>query len=902
MRIVFGLALDHLHLPLPQTTKGNILYVGPRTLLLQLERFMGLATPQENNEHLRTEQYRQMLDTWLNQAGHTSFLSSSFAVNPVATSSFLLELRDELLLAGFNFRKTKVMPERIELICTLESQIQDHPLAFPSGFADRWDAVVRHLGQRHHPITFIQTTDTESIIPIYIKRFFTLLKQHGVSVAYASQPPEGKASSDLNTFRKSLCQPLHKVRAAGDGSLILIRGKRDSDLAAVWAALMKKNPTLRPYHLVPDKSKILDFALQAEGLPCLGVSAISQARPSLQILKLISIFLWQPLDPFGLMSFLSLTIKPLEEKLARDMAQLLAETPGLGSAQWHTMIGLFIKRLEEDEVPEKKTLIRQYQFWFERPRYNPIEGAPVTEAIKRYEHLFQWAKQIAAEHTDPNNLNLLIDQTRQVIELLENRHLPTITKLELEQMVKAVHEPASIQLAPTQVGMQPPVYYPHAITQNIDQLVWWNFIQYEPDHFFSKWYQSERKWLAQLSPGISLETPAEANQRWVQFRKTAIWRTQKQLILIIPEIAEGQETTAHPLMGDLEATFQDIQPFTIRIDNPTDIHKLSAWLVPPQWNTYTPTPLLPVEPFIQIPTKQSILERDRESASSLQDLFYYPYKWVFRYTAKWRSSPILSIVQEKTLLGKLAHRFVELVFAEKPIEKWTQKELYHWINKMAHPLLQQEGSVLLLYGKEPQKLHFLNQVKLSLWNLIDLLKNNQWTNAQTEVELTGQLGSTPLFGRADLILERGHEKLIIDLKWSGASHRRDQIKSKEDLQLVLYSHMMAQEPTKVYAAFYILSTGKMIARSNEPFPEIDAILPETDYHEVHNEILNKMKKTAVWRMAQLKSGKIELRTQATARDLADAYLDEPLLELLEMKTEDAFFDDYKTLMSSVEHT
>ncbi|NRB65522.1 MAG: PD-(D/E)XK nuclease family protein, partial [Saprospiraceae bacterium] len=603
-----------------------------------------------------------------------------------------------------------------------------------------------------------------------------------------------------------------------------------------------------------------------------------------------------PLDPFGLMSFLSLTIKPLEERLARDMAQLLANAPGLGNTQWHTMIGHFIKRLEEDEVPDRHALIRQYRFWFERTRYNPTDGAPVSEAIKLYEYLFQWAKQIAAEQTDPNNLNLLTDQTRRVIELLENRHLPTITKLELEQMVKAIHEPASIQLAPTQVGMHPPVYYPHAITQDIDQLVWWNFIQYEPDYFFSKWYQSERRWLQHLSPSIELETPAQANQQWVQFRKTAIRRTQKQLILIIPEIAEGQETLAHPLMGDLEATFQDIQPFTIHIDNPSDIHKLSAWLEAPEWNTFTPPTWLPAEPFIQMPTTQSVAQRDKESVSSLEDLFYYPHKWVFRYTAKWRPSPILSIVQEKTLFGNLAHRFVELVFAEKAIEEWTQQELHTWINSMAHPLLQQEGSVLLLYGKEPQKLQFLNQVKSSVWNLIDLLKSNQWTNAQTEVALTGQLGNTPVLGRADLVLERGYEKLIIDLKWSGTTYRRDQIKSKEDLQLVLYSHMMAPGSKRVYAGFYILSTGQMVARSNEPFPQIEAVLPQADYQEIHNEILDKMKKTLVWRMAQLKSGKIELRMQATADDLAEAYRDEPLLELLEMKTEDASFDDYKTLM------
>ncbi|NRB61967.1 MAG: hypothetical protein HRU40_02865, partial [Saprospiraceae bacterium] len=165
MHIVFGLALDHLHLPLPQSTEGNVFYVGPQALLNRLERFMGLPSPQEHNDHLRSEYYRQILESWLNQSDQESFLANSFAANPVATSSFLLELRDELLLAGFHFKTSKAIPERIALICSLESRIHDYPTPFPLGFADRWDAVVRHLGERYHPITSIQTTDPESTIP-----------------------------------------------------------------------------------------------------------------------------------------------------------------------------------------------------------------------------------------------------------------------------------------------------------------------------------------------------------------------------------------------------------------------------------------------------------------------------------------------------------------------------------------------------------------------------------------------------------------------------------------------------------------------------------------------------------------------------------------------------------------
>lgn len=896
MHIVFGLALDHLHLPLPDQVEGNTLYVGPRALLHRLERFMGLPAPRENITHLRTEQYRQVIQQYLAKAEQPNFITNSFQADPMATAAYLLELRDELLLAGFHFDPIGEVPKRIELIGQLEKLRQDLQLTLPAGFADRWETMIRHLPLRKHPVQSLQVTDPPTTLPIHIKRLFDALSALGTTVTFPSWPPLMKGSSDLLIFQQSLLSPIKKIDARADGSLLVIRAKRDSDLATFWASLLKNNPGFRPFHLIPNKSRLLDFALQAEGLPCLGITAHSLARPSLQILKLIGLFLWEPLDPYALLAFLSLPLKPLNDHLAKNMAQLLAQQPGLNSDQWNAMIGQFLQYLEDHPPLEKDQSIQQYRFWFERQRYNPTEGAPVEQAIAIYQRLHHWARDLPSEHNDPNNLNLLVEQTRQMIELLENRTPKNISQLELEQLVRTIIEPASIQFAPPQVGMHPPVHHPHAITKPIDHLVWWNFIQYEPDYFFSRWYQNERTWLNSQQPAVKLETPAEANQRLVQFRKTAVWRTRKKLILVIPEIAEGQETLSHPLLGDLEATFIDLGPISIDIDQPGAETKMTPWLDPPQWHQHPLSGLRPPQPFIHTPDQQVIKPREKESITSLEDLFYYPYKWVFRHAAQWHPSPILSIVPEQTLLGNLAHRFVELIFATRPIQNWNQPDLNNWFDLNAGKLFTKEGSSLLLYGKEPQKLQFVNQLKSSVWNLIDLLQRNHWFEAQTEVDLQGHLGGLPITGRADLIAERANEQLIIDLKWRGASFRKNLIKNEEDLQLVLYTHMANVPERATYSAYYILSTGEMLARNNNPFPEIEPVVPDANIIEVHHRILDRMEATLKWRSQQLREGKIEVRCQATAEALQIAYENEPLLDVLEMKVDDAPFDEYRSLI------
>jgi hypothetical protein len=57
-------------------------------------------------------------------------------------------------------------------------------------------------------------------------------------------------------------------------------------------------------------------------------------------------------------------------------------------------------------------------------------------------------------------------------------------------------------------------------------------------------------------------------------------------------------------------------------------------------------------------------------------------------------------------------------------------------------------------------------------------------------------------------------------------------------------------------------------------------------------------------MAQLAKGEIEIRTRQTSQEIESRYAEEGqsalLMELLEMKGEDAKWDDYQTLINLIE--
>ncbi|MEM9261788.1 MAG: PD-(D/E)XK nuclease family protein, partial [Bacteroidota bacterium] len=155
-----------------------------------------------------------------------------------------------------------------------------------------------------------------------------------------------------------------------------------------------------------------------------------------------------------------------------------------------------------------------------------------------------------------------------------------------------------------------------------------------------------------------------------------------------------------------------------------------------------------------------------------------------------------------------------------------------------------------------------------------------------------------LKGRADLVLSRGAERAIVDLKWSGLNRFADLLSSREDVQLALYAQLLEDAQDWAHTAYYIIKRGQMLVRNTEAFSEARTIQQEADHREVYEHLLGAVIKTYEWRVQQLQAGQVELRCAATADDLEDEY-QERLLELLEMKREDARYNDYEVLLGLV---
>lgn len=897
MVIVFGLALDQSAFPFPNDTELGTLYLGPANLLHTLENYLGLSGHRNDTTYLRIEQYRQLIHRHAESAS-SAFYQASFAADAFATANDLLQRRDELLMAGFSFQAEPNMPERLRVLVELEELLRTaEDINWYPGTADRIKDLIRIIPQRKIPFQAIRCVEPAALLPVVYRRLFRVLEQAGVALSYF-EPDPISGDKDLHQFQRLVRGEEPALKLQGDGSLILVKAKRDTDLAAFTAGLVRKNSDFRPTLVLSGGVQVLDNAFIQEGLPSLGLRVTSLSRPPLQLLKLATSFLWAPLDPYHLLEFVSLPEKPLDSDLAYQIAQQVANAPGIQSAGWRSMIAQFFQQLEErypdEDHPEKGKIKRQYRFWFERKRYGNDQKAPKIEAIQVFSFLETWAREEGQnqKNTYPPLL-ALAEKARQVRELLETLPEDSLSQLDLERVVRTIYEPAPLLLNEKQQAALPSVLQPHALYGPTESCMWWNFVEQEPDYFFSRWYYEETRYLDRL--GVLLDSPRSKNQRLIWQRQQPVLHTQRQLVLLIPEITEGKTVQAHPLQGYLEAGFENLEDVVFNIDQVEEREKLKQFLVLPQAVDLPYIQLGRVAPFIRVPERIPLENREYETYTSLETLLYYPYQWVFKYLLRLRKSPILSIVRESTLMGNLAHRILEFLLQEAGVLEWSRQEVYNWVEEHTNALLQREGAVLLLYGKEPLRIGFIKKMQMAVWALLDSIKSNGWEIVALEKELGGILAGAEIRARADLVLKRGQEYAILDLKWRGISWRKSSIRNLEDLQLTLYAYLHEPVDKWAHTGYYIIERGQLIARNNLAFQEAEPVAPELDTVQTYEMILSRMQKTYEWRLEQISRGEIEVRCAQTATELEEQYDD--LLDLLEMKTDDARYDDYRVLIN-----
>lgn len=882
LQIVFGLSLDGPAYPaLPYDKEAVIGEVrcGPQGLLRLLEIRLGLSGIWDPTPY-RVEIYRQRL---LAADSEGRFFHKSLQVDSLAVAETLLRWRDNLILGGWDFQAADSTPGRLKDLAAVEHLTADQLPPVPWGFAKRMRAVIGALPSSHLDIARIKLVEESCLMGPPWNILLDKLGQSGVSI----EEPMGFAiiaCGDLAALQKSILQG-GTAEATGDGTLVILQADTDTQAADHIAAWLANDLEPGRVLIIPPGDRTLTRVLSQYGSPALGIISYSAQRPILQILPLLIELLWEPLDPYRLMEFLTLPETPIPGWVARRLAAVVAATPGIGGETWRETIeelaAAAASGKEQNEQPERGTWIKELiTAWLETPRYPHAPGAPREIVVNLARRVAQWAGTRSIEDEEKaSQVMALSAQSAHLSRIVETLPETHITQPHLQKLVRMVQGEGQALGETEAAGHQPWIESPDALAGKAKEVIWWGFSNNNaPSVQRPPWTVKEKDFLASIE--VHLPEPERDVARMVDGFIRPVFSAQERLVLIIPSLEGGKEANPHPLYDQLKAIFRDSLK-NVEITASSWLNgnqKLPALITTGVIHRVLPGP----QRFWQLKDGNALAPRDVESYTSLSDFFYSPFKWVLKYKAQVKQGAIQSISDTKKLMGDLAHRLFEKIFLPgENFRTWSREKMDRLVDETMIRLLAEEGAVFLLPGYEAERMSLLVRIKLAAWVMACHVRDNGWRVACTECHVEGTLGVQAMAGSIDLLLERDDGvQAIVDLKWGGSKYRREELATNRALQLALYAHMLRRTESWPHMAFFILYDAVLLAPDHQTFKNARVVtLPEG---ESFSSLIEEMKLTWKWRRSQLDAGIIEVPVEGTTPDPAF-----PLCEGCLLNQEDA---------------
>lgn len=841
MKITFGLQLDGEHGWRPANRLGMPL-LGPLGMLNLLETGLGLLRA-ECTQAQRATQYRECLkrcDT------PDRFYHASFGIDPIGASASLLSWRDDWYLHGWNGEAPSVAGVRIADLAAVEEIARN--LLFPST-GERLAQVAESLSKLQSKIEQVELVDPIEAFP---KRWREVLEKLPVKSprTYEPQAPEQTVLGKLQLALKLAHEgkkPNGKIAWSDDGSLRVVRGET-SLLAARWVAHMRTVRQQEVAIVAEHDRSLLDATLDAADIARQGFQDSSPLAPALQVLPLALATIWEPLDVYALLEFLSHPIGPVPGYVRGRLAEVIAESPGIGGPRWRQAIET-LETLCPDRVADMRNSLA---IWIEHPRYSPMQGAPIAVVLERTCRVRDYFR---AGLYDQDSVLSQANATgyRQAkavaaaLEAMAAQGESSIMPVALETLVSQCTAGGAPNFAMhAQVGCVPSAANPAALVEPFDHVIWWQMgAPSLPDRY--PWSRGELDVLVQV--GVELppldKVLAQQGQEWLR----PILSARKQLVLVLPP--PGVEM--HPLWQEIQGLIGDLRP--------EPLEGLVTGHIDEELPRVAHAPLPRRRRWWHLPPEVKISRRSRESYSGLNLFLNAPHQWVLKYAARLNPSNLLAVTDQNRLYGNLAHRIIDRFFHAGNAHELRGDVLVGWLSREFEGVITEEGAVLLMPGRRMDRERLRSALGRALEEIQRQFSAAGIVVVESERGLTGTFPGGDLEGQADLVVQtQSGRQAIVDMKWGGANAHKDRLAKNRHLQLALYAGMLRQE-TGAWpeVAYFILEASRLLAPDTGFFPQAQAV--QSGSTGATPQLWEQLVATWKWRRSQIDAGMIEVAVE-----------------------------------------
>jgi len=837
MKIRLGLHLDGQHGWHPANRLGYST-LGPLGFLSVLETQLGLIR-ETSSQSERIVQYRECLKRCDNPA---RFYHRTFETDELGTAATLLGWRDLWRLNGWSGDLVSATGLRLRDLGDVEKLAVE---TVDSGIGERLFAVLTTMDRRKLALDEVELLDPVEAFPKRWRDVFSRLPLK----AYDAEC--GQVAGEL--FLCDLQRALVKVQAGEkvdnklswkeDGSLTVVQAETRF-LAGRWLAERMACSVGDGLIVSTSEGAMLDGILVAANGARQGFREASAFRPTLQVLPLALEIIWEPLNFYGLLQFLTHPICPVPGYARRKLAGKLADKPGIGGESWESVL----KEIDEHYEDRAKDVRKTIQLWVEHSRYSQESGAPIEEVLERVNRLTDYfrARLSDTDRAARVAFNAGFAQCKACGDALDGLLKQGVETIRLRQLQKLIAQATARgsenPLLEPEVGALMGITDPAAAVEGFDRVLWWQLGMPALRSSYP-WSKDEMDDLG--SVGVILPSLSDVLDRTAKDWLKPILAARKELVLVLPP--KGEEV--HPIWLMIDALIEKVL-----------ITPLESILTEANAD-HPPVPLTPLpmrRRWWQLPEGVDIQKKGRDSFSSLEVLLFNPYQWLLKYPAALNPSRILSVSTDFRLFGNLAHGLVERFYNQTAPLSVSDGDFLAWFDTMFDQTVIEEGAVLLMPGRRSDMENFRIKLRESMRQLRLQLKDAGIVQVRPEMELNGNYAGGEIVGYADLVLEKASaEQAIIDMKWSGAKKYPEKLKENRQLQLAIYGELLRQKSGAwPVVAYYILDCGQLFTIDNNFFPSAQTVRRTTGEGTAH--LWLRFVETWKWRQEQIKAGKFEV--------------------------------------------
>jgi ATP-dependent helicase/nuclease subunit B len=805
MDVVFGWDLDVLHFP--ETSSGasadfNSPICGPSSFLRLLETRLGLGR-QACPRVLRIADYLILLRK---ADDGNRFFSASLQSDSWATADYLLSLRDELVVSGWN-RKPIGGLEKLGDLLAVEAEG-----SIAEGFGERLQRVNDTLRESCKTIfDRLRIVGQLAHLPDVWKRTIELLVDSGTKLQEIECCTLADETTDLHLIQNGLINSWNsdKISLKGDGSVAVLDADDELQAALFTASWLHQRQDCSDILLLRGSDcSILSQMFERQSLPNAGGASRSRNRAMLQVLPLAFEAVCRPIDPGKIVELLSLQGGPLPLWMSSPLMNALQQAPGIGGANWEAAWNQCVDKqvnfvLRDDPRLSKTTarklaesIVSEWRLWFVEcvSKDDPHKTISTANVMAICNRVGTWAVQqqkVASKAVQ--KLYELAAWQASVLGRLVTRVFPeSIPMTQLRKMLEAVADYGA-SLSTIEASLWSLIDKPGQLWGQAQTVVWWGFAlskSMAPQRAI--W--SDDEFLRMREHGILLERPEEKVRRDSSLWKMPILNARERIVLIKARVVAGERAAPHPVWDEISSMIDTVslQRITRQASDLFRHQELefSNSLIKSEAQG---SQSLPGALRIWSVAPNLIRARSDESYSGVNSMLGCPLAWVLQYGAGLWQPRSLNLPEKQQLLGILAHATLRVLFDEQ--KNWEPDDAKERASRIVTTLIPQMASALLLPGMSPQLREALDAIPNATFHLVTFLNGAGATVEACEMPLKAQLtNATRLGGKVDMMLKLSTgRRAILDFKWSSSPYwYRRQIAEGKSLQLAIYSWLAAE--------------------------------------------------------------------------------------------------------------